>query len=57
MFLSVDMALFHWIFRLHRLTSGPEADILEPILVLVGIGFVVYGLARERQGASAGTAS
>ena len=26
-FLSFDMILFHWVFRLHRITSGPEADI------------------------------
>jgi len=46
-FLSFDMILFHWVFRLHRITSGPEADIIEPLLVLVGIALVAYGLARE----------
>jgi len=46
-FLSFDMILFHWVFRLHRITGGPEADVIEPILVLVGVGFVVYGLRHE----------
>jgi hypothetical protein len=46
-FLSLDIVLVHWIFRLHRITAGPEANIIEPILVLAGVGFVVYGLRRE----------
>jgi hypothetical protein len=49
MFLSIDIILLHWVFRLHRITSGPEADVLEPILVLIGIGFVAYGIAKERR--------
>ena len=28
-FLSFDMILFHWVFQLHRITSGPAANVLE----------------------------
>ena len=48
-FLSFDMILFHWVFQLHRLTSGPEADVLEPFFVLLGVAFIVVGLRRERR--------
>jgi uncharacterized membrane protein len=51
-FLSFDIVVFHWLFRLHRITSGPEANAIEPILVLMGIGFVVYGLTHEKRKAS-----
>lgn len=51
-FLSFDIVVFHWVFRLHRITSGPEANVIEPILVLVGIGFVAYGLTHEKRKAS-----
>ena len=47
-FLSFDMILFHWVFQLHRLTSGPEANVLEPLFVGLGIVFVIVGLRRER---------
>jgi uncharacterized membrane protein len=47
-FLSFDMILFHWVFRLHRITSGPEADIVEPAFVLLGLAFIVYGIRAER---------
>jgi len=43
-FLSFDMILLHWVFRLHRLTSGPEADVIEPLFTLLGVAFIVYGL-------------
>ena len=55
MFMSVDMILFHWIFQLHRLTSGPEANVLEPFFVVLGVAFIVEGLRRERSGAGAQT--
>src|SRR6266496_6714589 len=32
-FLSIDIVVVHWIFRLHRVTAGPEANVIEPILV------------------------
>jgi hypothetical protein len=51
-FLSFDIVVFHWVFRLHRITSGPEANVIEPILVLIGIGFVAYGLTHEKRKAS-----
>ena len=47
-FMSFDMILFHWIFQLHRLTSGPEANVLEPAFVALGVAFVIVGLRRER---------
>lgn len=46
-FLSFDMVVFHWVFRLHRITEGSEANVIEPLLVVVGVGFVTYGLRRE----------
>lgn len=47
-FLSFDIVVFHWIFGLHRITAGPEADVIEPVLVVLGVGFITYGLLRER---------
>jgi hypothetical protein len=47
-FLSFDIVLFHWVFKLHRITSGSEANAIEPLLVALGIGFVTYGVRRER---------
>lgn len=47
LFLSFDIVVFHWIFQLHRITNGPEANWLEPILVLGGIVFIWYGLTKE----------
>jgi len=51
-FLSFDIVVFHWVFQLHRMTSGVEANVVEPALVLVGIVFVAYGYSRERRAAS-----
>jgi Predicted membrane protein (DUF2243) len=48
-FLSIDIVVVHWIFRLHRVTAGPEANVIEPILVAAGAAFVIYGLRRERR--------
>jgi uncharacterized membrane protein len=47
-FLSFDVVVFHWIFGLHRVTSGPEANVIEPLAVLLGIVFIAYGLTREK---------
>jgi hypothetical protein len=47
LFLTVDNILFHWIFQLHRMTSGPEADILEPLFVLLGFVMVLYTWRKE----------
>jgi hypothetical protein len=41
--LSSDIVLLHWIFQLHRITSGPEADILEPLFVLCGVALTSMG--------------
>jgi hypothetical protein len=46
--LSFDIVLNHWIFQLHRITNGPEADVLEPIFVLFGIGLMWWGIRREK---------
>ncbi|WNB90686.1 DUF2243 domain-containing protein [Bacillus sp. NEB1478] len=48
LFLTVDNILFHWVFRLHRITSGPEANILEPLFVIAGIGLVYYTWKKEQ---------
>lgn len=58
LFLSFDIVVFHWIFQLHRITSGPEANILEPIFVLFGLALLMFGVrgarrlqsAREKRG-------
>ncbi|ANX11977.1 hypothetical protein ABE41_008155 [Fictibacillus arsenicus] len=49
LFLTVDNILFHWIFQLHRVTSGPEANVLEPLFVLAGICLVYYTWKKEKQ--------
>ncbi|MDN3016390.1 DUF2243 domain-containing protein [Paenibacillus sp. BSR1-1] len=49
LFLSFDIVVFHWIFQLHRITNGPEANWLEPIFVLIGIILIWYGISRERK--------
>jgi hypothetical protein len=43
-FLSFDIVVFHWLFRLHRITAGSQANVIEPILVAAGAGFVIHGL-------------
>ncbi|MCL7747696.1 hypothetical protein [Halalkalibacter alkaliphilus] len=48
-FASFDIVVIHWIFELHRLTHGPEADIIEPILVVIGIILLVYGIKKEKK--------
>jgi hypothetical protein len=48
---SVDIVLLHWIFQLHRITSGPEADVLEPIFVIVGAAMAAIGIRRENAAA------
>lgn len=49
LFLSFDIVVFHWILKLHRLTSGPEANFLEPIFVLFGCALLYYGISKERR--------
>jgi hypothetical protein len=55
-FLSFDIVVFHWLFRLHRITAGPEADVIEPILVAVGVGLVAVGLRGESRSSVAPSA-
>jgi len=45
--LSLDIVFLHWIFQLHRITSGPEADVLEPLFVLCGMALTIIGVKRE----------
>ena len=45
--LSLDIVLLHWIFQLHRITSGPEANVLEPLFVLCGTAVTIIGVKRE----------
>ncbi|WP_366414841.1 DUF2243 domain-containing protein [Paenibacillus sp. GP183] len=47
LFLSFDILVFHWIFKLHRITNGPEANVLEPIFVCFGLLLFWQGLRRE----------
>ncbi|WP_456279284.1 hypothetical protein [Bacillus sp. AK128] len=47
LFLSFDIVVFHWVFQLHRITNGPEANWLEPVLVIGGVIFIWYGIKRE----------
>ena len=54
-FLSYDTLVLHWVFRLHRLTTGPEADILEPMFILLGVVFIVYGLRSPARSSPAAT--
>lgn len=49
LFLTVDNILFHWVFQLHRVTSGPEANVLEPLFVLAGLCLVYYTWKKEKQ--------
>lgn len=48
-FASFDIIVFHWIFKLHRLTYGPEVNIIEPLLVVAGFIMFSYGITRERK--------
>lgn len=47
LFFSFDIVAFHWVFGLHRITDGPEANVLEPILVAIGVLLLVRGLRAE----------
>jgi uncharacterized membrane protein len=49
LFLSFDIVVFHWIFKLHRITNGPEANWLEPLFVLFGTFLLIYGIKGERR--------
>jgi uncharacterized membrane protein len=49
LFLSFDIVVFHWIFQLHRITNGQEANILEPVFVVCGIAILWYGWKKERK--------
>jgi hypothetical protein len=47
LFLSFDIVVFHWFFQLHRITSGPEANWLEPLFVVFGTLLLIYGVKKE----------
>lgn len=46
---SFDIVVIHWVFGLHRITAGSEADVIEPIVVATGVAFVILGLRGESQ--------
>jgi hypothetical protein len=46
---SFDIVVFHWVFGLHRITAGTEANVIEPIVVAIGAVFVTLGLRSEAQ--------
>ncbi|MBM7692203.1 putative membrane protein [Peribacillus deserti] len=48
LFLSFDIIVFHWIFKLHRITMGPEANWIEPLFVVFGIVIVYFGIKQEK---------
>lgn len=48
--LSVDIVLIHWIFGLHHVTNTQMDVLLEPLLVLLGLGFLWFAITRERRG-------
>jgi uncharacterized membrane protein len=48
LFLSFDIVVFHWLFQLHRITIGPEANWLEPIFVVFGTVLLIEGIRKER---------
>jgi hypothetical protein len=45
--LSFDIIWVHWIFGLHHLTNTRMDLVLEPLLVVLGIGFLWFGIRRE----------
>ena len=47
--LSFDIIWVHWIFGLHHLTNTQMDIFLEPVLVLVGLVFLWFGITRERR--------
>jgi len=46
--LSFDIVWVHWIFGLHHVTNTQMDLVLEPVLVLAGLGFLWFGITRER---------
>lgn len=55
--LSFDIVWVHWLFGLHHLTNTRMDLILEPLLVLLGIVFLWFGISRERRAQAAHAAS
>ncbi len=51
LFLSFDIVVFHWIFQLHRITNGPEANVMEPLFVVAGAVLMVYAWRKEKRSA------
>lgn len=47
--LSFDIVWVHWMFGLHHLTNTQMDLVLEPLLVLLGIIFLCFGITRERR--------
>jgi uncharacterized membrane protein len=51
-FLSFDIVVFHWLFRLHRITAGREANVIEPLFVALGLTLIAVGFRQERRSRS-----
>jgi hypothetical protein len=45
--LSFDIVWVHWLFGLHHLTNTRMDLVLEPLLVVLGIAFLWFGIKRE----------
>jgi uncharacterized membrane protein len=43
----IDNVVAHWLLGLHRAVPGPAANVVEPLLVVVGAGLALIGVARE----------
>jgi hypothetical protein len=43
----IDIITLHWIFALHHLTNTDMDLVLEPLFVLLGLGFLWFGITRE----------
>ncbi|MDP9352479.1 MAG: DUF2243 domain-containing protein [Chloroflexota bacterium] len=42
-----DNVISHWILHLHRAVPGPDATLVEIILVVLSTGMLALGLLRE----------
>jgi uncharacterized membrane protein len=43
----IDNVVAHWLLGLHRAVPGPAADVVEPLLVVLGAILLLVGAVRE----------
>lgn len=43
----IDNVIAHWLLRLHRIVPGPEADVIEPVVVAASAALLSIGIRRE----------